>query len=64
MKKSKCAMTCGAGTVLEGEEKLKCVEGATGWDWDGAWPICKEGKFFNFLQPTSIINSETLLTII
>ena len=57
-------MTCGAGTVLEGEEKLKCVEGATGWDWDGAWPICKEGKFFNFLQPTSIINSETLLTII
>ena len=43
-KKSKCQMTCGDGTVLEGSDKLKCVEGASGWDWDGTWPICKEGK--------------------
>ena len=57
MKKSKCAMTCGAGTILEGEEKLKCVEGASGWDWDGAWPICKEGKFYNFLLDLQFWNT-------
>ena len=63
MKKSKCAMTCGAGTILEGEEKLKCVEGASGWDWDGAWPICKEGKFYYSLKSTSIFDSETLFIL-
>lgn len=40
MKKSKCAMTCEEGTILQGDEKLKCVEGVTGWDWDGKWPTC------------------------
>ncbi len=47
MKKSKCAMTCEEGTILQGDEKLKCVEGATGWDWDGKWPTCMPGKIYN-----------------
>ena len=37
-------MACGEGTTLQGSDKLKCVEGASGWDWDGTWPICKDGK--------------------